>query len=158
MHFQAKLSAHPIRRGLAPRERLGCKGQERPCSWGQGEHEGSPVMGVSGELEGPPDLVMQRPNGVLALTDPDHLGTGFGKCQRLGGCNGGAQRPPCQDGVGREIFEFPCITTHILRFVVAALFSAFRFEHLSDVGRMSELWAGHATLSFSSPSLFVTGG
>ena len=57
------------------------------------------VMGVSGELEGSPDLVMQRPNGALGLTDPDHLGTGLGKCQRLGGCNGGAQRPPCQDGV-----------------------------------------------------------
>ncbi len=80
------------------------------------------VMGVSGELEGSPDLVMQRPNGALALTGPDHLGTGLGKCQRLGGCNGGAQRPPCQDGVGQEIFEFPCSTTHILQSALSQLF------------------------------------
>lgn len=79
------------------------------------------VMGVSGELEGSPDLVMQRPNGALALTDPDHLGTGIGKRQRLGGCNGGAQRPPCQDGVGQEIFEFPCSTTHILQSALSLL-------------------------------------
>jgi hypothetical protein len=64
------------------------------------------VMGVSGELEGSPDLVMQRPNGALALTDPDHLGTGLGKCQRRGGCNGGAQRPPCQDGVVTKVSTF----------------------------------------------------
>lgn len=55
------------------------------------------VMGVSGELEGSPDLVMQRPNGALALTDPDHLGTGIGKCQRLGMQRG--RSAPCQDGV-----------------------------------------------------------
>jgi hypothetical protein len=55
------------------------------------------VMGVSGELEGSPDLVMQRPNGALALTDPDHLGTGFGKCQRLGMQRG--RSAPCQDSV-----------------------------------------------------------
>lgn len=79
------------------------------------------VMGVSGELEGSPDLVMQRPNGALALTDPDHLGTSLGKCQRLGGCNGGAQRPPCQDGVGQEIFEFPCSTAHILQSALSLL-------------------------------------
>jgi hypothetical protein len=64
------------------------------------------VMGVSGELEGSPDLVMQRPNGALALTDPDHLGTGLGQCQQLGGCNGGAQRPPCQDGVVTKVSTF----------------------------------------------------
>jgi hypothetical protein len=64
------------------------------------------VMGVSGELEGSSDLVMQRPNGALALTDPDHLGTGLGKCQRLGGCNGGAQRPPCQDGAVTKVSTF----------------------------------------------------
>lgn len=55
------------------------------------------VMGVSGELEGSPDLVMQRPNGALALTDPDDLGTGLGKCQRLGMQRG--RSAPCQDGV-----------------------------------------------------------
>lgn len=55
------------------------------------------VMGVSGELEGSPDLVMQRPNGALALTDPDHLGMGLGKCQRLGMQRG--RSAPCQDGV-----------------------------------------------------------
>lgn len=55
------------------------------------------VMGVSGELEGSSDLVMQRPNGALAQTDPDHLGPGLGKCQRLGMQRG--RSAPCQDGV-----------------------------------------------------------
>lgn len=62
------------------------------------------VMGVSGELEGSPDLVMQRPNGALALTDPDHLRTGLGKCQRLGMQRG--RSAPCQDGLVQEFLNF----------------------------------------------------
>ena len=35
-------------------------GAKSHLSWGQGENEVSPVMGVSGEHEGLPDLTMQR--------------------------------------------------------------------------------------------------
>lgn len=69
-------------------------------------HECPVVMGVSGELEGSPDLVMQRPNGALALTDPDHLGTGIGSASGSGDATGVRSDPLAKMVLDRKFLNF----------------------------------------------------
>lgn len=80
-----------------PTKSMGAGRAKSPCEWGSGERDSSddPWFGAGGEGRLQALLVIDRRNGLLALDGFDAQ-----KEPWLGGCNGGAQRPPCQDRPG----------------------------------------------------------